>query len=196
MPVPGKNDVTDLVRLNLATTAGLRKSESENFETLSLAHQISDAKRGGLSCVSPFLLAVCWASHPQPRRRTAPTCCSCSTRRARRRADRGPLRSGTEIPSEHVVRLKTVTDDEIDRTQYEREIERPIAEWIAARRAGPDPVHRPDQGRATANCRDGRPKWHAGERRFRVDAALSPARRASWRRARSRILTFGRPTSR
>ena len=39
------------------------------------------------------------------------------------------------IPAEQVVRLTTSTDDEIDRTQYERQIERPIAEWIAARDA-------------------------------------------------------------
>jgi uncharacterized protein (TIGR03790 family) len=35
------------------------------------------------------------------------------------------------IPAEHVVRLTTGVDDEIERAQYERQIERPIAEWIA-----------------------------------------------------------------
>lgn len=35
------------------------------------------------------------------------------------------------IPTENIVRLKTDTDDEVTRAQYEREIERPIAEWIS-----------------------------------------------------------------
>jgi uncharacterized protein (TIGR03790 family) len=35
------------------------------------------------------------------------------------------------IPGENVVRVATDTGDEIDREQYEREIERPIGEWIA-----------------------------------------------------------------
>ena len=40
-----------------------------------------------------------------------------------------------EIPAEHVVRVTTTTDDEIDRSQYERQIERPIADWITSHTA-------------------------------------------------------------
>lgn len=39
------------------------------------------------------------------------------------------------VPDEHVVRLTTGVDEEIERSQYERQIERPIAEWLAGRAA-------------------------------------------------------------
>jgi uncharacterized protein (TIGR03790 family) len=39
------------------------------------------------------------------------------------------------IPPENVVRLKTDTDDEITREQYEREIEQPISQWITRQSA-------------------------------------------------------------
>src|SRR5437762_13901403 len=34
------------------------------------------------------------------------------------------------VPAENVVRLATAVADDLERTTYEREIERPIAEWL------------------------------------------------------------------
>jgi uncharacterized protein (TIGR03790 family) len=39
------------------------------------------------------------------------------------------------VPPQNIVRLKTGTGDEIERAQYEREIERPIGEWLTRQAA-------------------------------------------------------------
>jgi uncharacterized protein (TIGR03790 family) len=55
----------------------------------------------------------------------SPVSASIAARYARARA----------IPADNVVRLTTSSDETIDRSQYERQIERPIAEWIAGHAA-------------------------------------------------------------
>ena len=39
------------------------------------------------------------------------------------------------VPADNLLRLMTATDDEIDRARFEREIERPISDWISRRAA-------------------------------------------------------------
>ena len=83
------------------------------------------------------------------------------------------------LPMANVIRIRTITDETIDRAAYVATIEQPIA--AAIRRAGlqdRSPLSGTHQGCAASRRRNGWLERHTCQRRFRAHALVPTARGA------------------